>query len=120
MLANFYAQAAKANVKFEVVFVSRDKSEGEMRDYLAEMPWLALAYDNPLRDRLPQMFQVNGIPHLKVFSSQGALLDNDAVSKMSYENLKKWEAGVSTMAPQDGGGHSHGGGGGCCSGGGCH
>lgn len=122
MLANFYAQAKKANIKFEVVFVSRDKSEGEMHEYLSEMPWLALSYNNPLRDRLPAQFQVNGIPHLKIFSSQGVLLDNDAVSKMSYQNLVSWSKGISTM-PQGGhnhSGHSHGGG--CCSassGGGC-
>ena len=40
---------------------------------------------------------MNGIPHLKIFSSQGVLLDNDAVSKMSYQNLVSWSKGVSTM-----------------------
>ena len=41
-----------------------------MHEYLSEMPWLALSYNNPLRDRLPAQFQVNGIPNLKIFSSQ--------------------------------------------------
>ena len=99
-----------------------------MHEYLSEMPWLALSYGNPLRERLPAQFQVNGIPHLKIFSSEGALLDNDAVSKMTYQNLVSWSKGISTM-PQGGGhgGHDHGHahGGGCCSapasgqGGGC-
>ena len=48
-LAKFYEEYNKkqGDKKFEIVFVSSDKNEGEYNSYYGEMPWLAL----PFRDR---------------------------------------------------------------------
>ena len=48
-LTKFYEEYNKkqGDKKFEIVFVSSDKNEGEYNNYYGEMPWLAL----PFRDR---------------------------------------------------------------------
>lgn len=44
MLAQLYTMLRAAGKKFEVVFVSADKSESDFDAYFGEMPWLALPY----------------------------------------------------------------------------
>jgi len=42
ILAKMYTEMRAAGKKFEVVFVSADKSESDFDMYFGEMPWLAL------------------------------------------------------------------------------
>ena len=46
-LAEFYKKikdTANGN-SFEIIFVSSDKSEDEFKEYLSEMPWLAMPFE---------------------------------------------------------------------------
>mmetsp|Transcript_32294 Transcript_32294/g.93626 ORF Transcript_32294/g.93626 Transcript_32294/m.93626 type:complete len:349 (-) Transcript_32294:163-1209(-) len=94
MLAQFYEQAKAAGRKFEVIFISADRDAGSMKEYLQSMPWLAVRFEDPARQRIQAMFQVNGIPNLKIFSPNGKLLDDNAVQSgsLSLENLGRWGA----------------------------
>jgi nucleoredoxin len=58
----------KANgKKFEVVFVSSDRDQKSFDDYYAEMPWLAVPFDDKDRiEELGSVFEVQGIPHLAI------------------------------------------------------
>ena len=120
MLAQIYAQAVQAGRKFEVVFVSADKDPASFMEYFkGHMPWLAVPYDAPQRQAIQARFQVNGIPHLKIFNAAGMLVDENAVQSRSLclENIAAWErnqtGNVATSA-------SYGSSGGCCGGGACH
>jgi nucleoredoxin len=46
-LAKFYnnVKQSQNGGKFEMIFLSSDKTEAEFKDYLGEMPWYALPYD---------------------------------------------------------------------------
>ncbi|CAH1801246.1 unnamed protein product [Owenia fusiformis] len=66
-LANFYTKfkASEKGSSLEIVFVSSDKNEEEFKEYLSEMPFPALAFDQ--RDKkanLSKKFKVSGIPTL--------------------------------------------------------
>jgi len=113
-LATFYTQAKAQGLKFEVVFVSNDKEEASMLEYFGHMPWLAVPFDAPQRTASMQRFQVNGIPHLKVFNSFGQVVDDNAVSSgaLTHQNVAAWASGK-TVTPPTPPAHQHKGGGGC-------
>jgi len=46
MLAKFYNHVNKDGKKFEVAFVSRDKSEAEYKSYYSEHPWLTIGFSD--------------------------------------------------------------------------
>ena len=125
MLAQIHAQARAAGRQFEVVFVSADRDTASFNDYFRghQMPWLAVPFEAPQRQQTQARFQVNGIPHLKIFSPFGQLVDDNAVQSrnLTVENIAAWEKGQqgSCCAPAMAHGGGGGGGGGCC-GGGCH
>jgi len=44
-LAKFYKQMKeKVGDKFEIIFISSDRSEGDWKGYFAEMPWLSIPF----------------------------------------------------------------------------
>jgi len=91
MLAKFYNEH-KANYNFEVVFVSCDRSEGEMLSYFEEdHPWCAVDHGDDKREEIQGHYRVNGIPACKVVSRAGVVLEENAVqSGLTERNLEKW------------------------------
>lgn len=64
-LAATYKKLKAANKKFEIIFVSSDRSPEQFREYFASMPWLALPFeDRALKAALSEKFEVEGIPTL--------------------------------------------------------
>ncbi|XP_048322845.2 probable nucleoredoxin 1 [Ziziphus jujuba] len=62
--------ASKGN--FEVVFISSDRDDESFKNYLSEMPWLAIPFsDLDTRKRLKELFKVRGIPNLVIFDENG-------------------------------------------------
>ena len=97
-----------------------DRDEPSMNAYLASMPWLAVKYtDAQTRTSIPQTYQVNGIPHLKIFSPSGQLLEQNAVEvPLSWQTFSAWNAGKSAAQAQASNAGSCSKPSGCC-GGGC-
>ncbi len=73
---NTYRQLKQKYPEFEVVFISADRSGGDMRDYMKEdrMPWTALKYD--LRGSNPELLRYGGpgIPCLVLVDAAGRVL----------------------------------------------
>ena len=67
-LVKFHRQVAKKN-NFEIVFVSSDKDEQAMFDYMKKngMPWYALPFSAEQKKALKEELKVGGIPTLAVF-----------------------------------------------------
>ena len=63
-LAETYTKIKEAGDKpFEIVFISSDKDQEQFDSYFAEMPWLALPFEQrDLKAKLSKKFKVNGIP----------------------------------------------------------
>lgn len=75
-LVDFYNQAGPER-DFELVFVSGDRSEDDMFGYMgeAEMPWLALPYNQRVQAaELQAVGGARGIPNLLLLSSDGEVL----------------------------------------------
>ena len=74
-LVSFYQSFAAAHPDFELVFVSSDHSEGEMRTYMQEagMPWPAVPFAKAKTAHLPRSTG-NGIPCLVLADADGRVL----------------------------------------------
>jgi len=52
---------------FEIIFVSSDRDETAFKEYYGTMPWMAVPFDDePRREALNSMFEVEGIPTLVI------------------------------------------------------
>lgn len=71
-LIQFYQQN-KSVGSWEVIVVSRDRSEQEFYDYLnsANMPWAAVPFARVEHSQLPQRLGIRGIPALVVLDRNG-------------------------------------------------
>jgi hypothetical protein len=76
MLEKFYMEMNKKGKKFEVVFVSRDRSHEEFAGYFSKMPWLAVPLENvnAILQVLAPKFDMKGIPHLVILDGDDASL----------------------------------------------
>ncbi|MFM8790634.1 MAG: thioredoxin-like domain-containing protein [Chthoniobacterales bacterium] len=84
--------------KFEVVFVSSDRSAEDQQEYMKDydMEWPAIPYDSPLRQELGAKYAVRGIPSLVIVDDQGNLITKDGRSEISGSDsdarkaLREW------------------------------
>merc|ERR1719171_319745 len=75
--------------RLHVIFVSSDKSDGEMQAYLKEAhgPWSHVAFGCPGIQVLSQHFRVQGIPALHVCSPDGRSVIADARSEVMQAGM---------------------------------
>ena len=84
--------------KFEVVFVSSDRSAEDQEEYMTDydLEWPAIPYDSPLRGQLGAKYESRGIPSLVIVDDQGNLITKDGRSEMSGSDsdarkaLREW------------------------------
>ncbi|XP_063002868.1 nucleoredoxin [Elgaria multicarinata webbii] len=75
VLVESYRKIKEAGQKFEIVFVSADRSEDSFKQYFSEMPWLAVPYaDEARRSRLNRLYGIQGIPTLIVLDTKGDVI----------------------------------------------
>lgn len=101
MLASYYNQLKKIKQPaVEIIFVSADKDNLSFLEYFTKkMPFLAIAFSSPTRDRVKSKFRVDGIPCLKVFNPRGRLVCDNAVPELMQANFdlglfQKWSSSV--------------------------
>ena len=60
----------------EVIFVSSDRTQSDMMDYMREShaDWLAVPFGSPGAQALSSQFGVRGIPALKVVGRDGSII----------------------------------------------
>lgn len=100
-LVAFYRDFAASHPDFELVFVSADHSEGEMRGYMQEagMPWPAVPFNKAGSANLPRSAG-NGIPCLVLADANGRVLSDSYAGSGTYlgpqkvlDDLSKFPAG---------------------------
>nr|XP_015222826.1 PREDICTED: nucleoredoxin [Lepisosteus oculatus] len=75
VLVESYRTVKESGQKFEIVFVSADRSEDSFKQYFSEMPWLAVPYsDEGRRSRLNRLYGIQGIPTLILLDAEGRLV----------------------------------------------
>ena len=79
VLAEWYRKTKAAHPEFELVFVSRDKSDITFADYMRKnaMPWPAVRFSD-VNDPEVNQFSGKSIPWLSVVSRSGAALTKNA------------------------------------------
>lgn len=82
ILAKNYKDWKANGIPIEVIFYSSDNSEAEYNSYYAEMPWLALPYDDR---RLEGKFDVEVLPTLIVCNSHGELLNSQGLRDINFK-----------------------------------
>ncbi|XP_061734269.1 nucleoredoxin [Nerophis ophidion] len=75
VLVDSYRTVKESGQKFEIVFVSADRSEESFKQYFSEMPWLAVPYsDEARRSRLNRLYGIQGIPTLILLDTEGHMI----------------------------------------------
>ena len=59
-LVQMYEKVRGSGKKFEVIFVSSDRSEDSFTSYAETMPWLALPFGDARAQMLKNLFEVEG------------------------------------------------------------
>merc|ERR1712071_148190 len=82
VLADFYTDLKDSGAKIEIIFVSSDRSEGDMRSYMNEAhgDWLALPWGSPITSVLKHKYNVGGIPCLVAVKKDGTVITADGRS----------------------------------------
>ncbi|KAH9255174.1 hypothetical protein BASA81_006614 [Batrachochytrium salamandrivorans] len=96
-LASTYSQLKAQGKRFEVLFVSSDKSLESFTQYFESMPWLALDFTTSAMEQsaLSETFKVEGIPSLVLLDSKtGQVYNRDTVGEVLNDPTGKqfpWE-----------------------------
>jgi thiol-disulfide isomerase/thioredoxin len=80
-----YNELKAADQPFELVFVSSDRNESAMLEYMNsyQMEWLAVPYQDPARNQLAQRHRIRGIPSLIIVDDAGEVISTRGVQEVS-------------------------------------
>jgi thiol-disulfide isomerase/thioredoxin len=76
-LAAKYRELVGAGKNFDIVFVSSDKSEQEMKDYFGTMPWKALPFSSSKKQELAAKYNATSLPTLVLLDTLGNTITLD-------------------------------------------
>ncbi|MGN1360385.1 MAG: thioredoxin-like domain-containing protein [Kiritimatiellia bacterium] len=94
-LVTAYKQIQKRHAnQFELVFVSLDRSEGAMFDYMKEtqMPWLAVPFPTLKQLNPASAYRVQGIPTLLILDKKGNLITRNGRGDIQVKGAKAFDA----------------------------
>ena len=82
MLKDFYDEVSDENL--EIVFVSSDRSDDDMKSYMKEShgDWYATEHNSALANSLKQKYGISGIPTLIVCKKDGTVVTKDGRAKV--------------------------------------
>lgn len=90
-LAKFYRDAKAAGANFEIVFVSLDDNEEDMRQYMNDqkMPWPALRFNSLKELDFINQAAGRGVPCLAALDSRGLILAHSYRQRKNYIGVEK-------------------------------
>ncbi|GFS37710.1 nucleoredoxin [Trichonephila inaurata madagascariensis] len=93
VLADFYEEVKDKGFPFEIIFVSSDRSEDALFDYMNEAhgDWLAVPFGSPIVEQLKKKFNVQGIPMLIVMKSDGTIVSTNGRSDVENKGVKAFQ-----------------------------
>ncbi len=82
-LVEYYNRVAPTHPEFEILFVSSDRSESGMEQYMrdAQMPWPAVRFDKVAEKEAVQKYAGAGIPCLVIIDSDGRVISHSYEGK---------------------------------------
>ncbi|KAK6738591.1 hypothetical protein RB195_020604 [Necator americanus] len=97
VLKDFYGELEDGE-EFEIVFVSFDRSESDLKEYMEEChgDWYCIPFGSPQIQELATKYSVSGIPALVIIKADGTEVTkngrNDVQSKAPRAALSAWKA----------------------------
>lgn len=81
-LVKFYNDH-QAKGSYEVIFISSDRNQTDMQNYMRDMrmPWLAVAYGSVCAQQLKDHYSGQGIPRLVMLNSDGKIISDSFKGK---------------------------------------
>ena len=103
-LVKFYQDCKRHKKTLEIIFVSSDKNEGEMRKYMKEanMPWLAVPYGSPIIKKLKEEYQITGIPTLIILDANGRIVTPSGRGFVTSQGVNAYDSWTSAHGTQNG------------------
>ncbi|GAB9472974.1 hypothetical protein Gpo141_00010138 [Globisporangium polare] len=87
VLSTTYEEMVEEHPEFELVFVSADRTPEAFAEYSAEMPFVALPYENrELEDDLNHKYDVSGIPTLVFLNDEDEIITFDGRGLVARAN----------------------------------
>ncbi|XP_054717777.1 nucleoredoxin-like protein 2 [Uloborus diversus] len=95
ILADFYEEVRNDDLPLEVIFVSSDRSEDALFDYMAEAhgDWLAVPFGSNIVEQIKKKFDIRGIPSLVIVKKDGTVVTSNGrsdVEKKGAAAVKEW------------------------------
>ena len=96
MLKDFYEEVLGEGGKLALIFVSSDRSEGDLESYFKDHhgDWFAVPFGDELAAELKKNCSVSGIPKLAIVNAEGEMVHGDARSDVGnskpMDTYKKW------------------------------
>lgn len=92
-LVKAYDQLKAEGKPFELIFVSSDRSSGDMRKYMRDydMNFLAVRHGDRKADELKSRFEVRGIPRLVIVDSTGKVLSGNARGEVTQSGATAYD-----------------------------
>jgi len=88
-LASFYKEMSKKGKKFEVVWISQDRTSEDFQNYYFKMPWLAVpvqSLQNAMGIISSPKYGLKGIPHLVILDADdGTIIATDGREKVAID-----------------------------------
>ena len=77
VLSQFYKKANEEKKQIEIIFSSCDRDLNSFNEYYDTMPWVAINFEDEMKDTIAEAFEINGIPALLIFDNKGNMVDQD-------------------------------------------
>lgn len=95
ILAKAYQEMKNLNYKFEVIFVSSDRDEKSLFEYMNEChgDWFALPFGSEVITKLETKYNITGIPTLVIVKKDGTVVTEDGdcdIESKGAEAYKDW------------------------------
>eukprot|EP00045_Choanoeca_perplexa_P001343 m.19023 g.19023 ORF g.19023 m.19023 type:complete len:195 (-) comp10883_c0_seq1:106-690(-) len=91
-LIDWYTSGAVTKDEFQIIFVSSDRTKRQFDDYLGEMEWLAIPFEDAARrQKLKKHYDVKSVPKLVVLDPNGDVISPEGRKLvLRYPNAFPW------------------------------
>jgi tetratricopeptide (TPR) repeat protein len=93
-LVTFHQELTEERKTFEIVFVSADRDESSMYEFMRKMrmPWPALPYESEKKKELAHKYGVKNIPALVIINPNGEVITLDGKQDVARDGKKAFES----------------------------
>ena len=92
-LLEVYNKVNEESKRLEIIFFSCDYDENAFKEHFARMPWLAIPYEDPIREHYTEKLAIAIIPQLIIINKKGEQISRGGkrdIEKHGVKAFDKW------------------------------